>query len=147
MNAQTDELIAVAEEKGALFLKVVGIAVQGCALAMNGQASDAVKTMTTVMKGWQSMGASLYTPFWLSYLTRAYAELGKFDDAAHCISKAMTVVTTTGETGAKPRSIVSLGKSRSGCLKGTPPGRKRISSAPSRSPANNKRNPGNSAPP
>jgi predicted ATPase len=44
------------------------------------------------------MGASLYTPLWLSYLTRAYAELGKFDDAARCISKAMTAVTTTGET-------------------------------------------------
>jgi class 3 adenylate cyclase/tetratricopeptide (TPR) repeat protein len=97
-NAQTDEMIAVAEEKGALFLKAIGIAVQGCALAMNGQASDAVKTMTIVMTGWRSMGASLYTPLWLSYLTRAYAELGKFDDAARCISKAMTVVTTTGET-------------------------------------------------
>ena len=97
-NTQTDEMIAVAEEKGASFLKVIGISVRGCALAMNGQASDAVETMAVEMTGLQSMGASLYTTLWLSYLTRAYAELGKFDAAAGCISKAMTVVTTTGET-------------------------------------------------
>jgi class 3 adenylate cyclase/predicted ATPase len=97
-KAQTDEMIALAEEKGASFIKVIGIAFQGCALAMNGQAPDAVKTMTVAMTGYQSAGASLYMPFWLSYLTRAYAELNKCDDAARCVRKAITVVTTTGET-------------------------------------------------
>ena len=33
----------------------------------------------------------------LSYLTRAYAELGQFDDARRCIGEAMTAVETTKE--------------------------------------------------
>jgi predicted ATPase len=33
----------------------------------------------------------------LSHLTRAYAELGQFDDAWRCISEAMTAVETTNE--------------------------------------------------
>ena len=36
-------------------------------------------------------------PSWLSYLARAYAELGKFDDARRCIGEAMTAVETTKE--------------------------------------------------
>jgi hypothetical protein len=36
-------------------------------------------------------------PLWLSYLTRAYAELGRFDDAKLCIGEAMNAVETTKE--------------------------------------------------
>ena len=37
-------------------------------------------------------------PFYLSFLARAHAELGKFDDAWRCISEAMTTVENTKET-------------------------------------------------
>jgi hypothetical protein len=36
-------------------------------------------------------------PVWLSYLTEAYAELGKFDDAWRCVSKAVNAMDTTKE--------------------------------------------------
>jgi predicted ATPase len=36
-------------------------------------------------------------PLWLSHLTRAYAELGQFDDAWRCIDEAMTAIETTKE--------------------------------------------------
>ena len=36
-------------------------------------------------------------PLHLSYLARAYAELGQFDDAWRCIGEAMTAVETTKE--------------------------------------------------
>ena len=39
----------------------------------------------------------MWMPLWLSYLTRAYAELGRFDDAKRCIGEAMTAVETTKE--------------------------------------------------
>ena len=97
-KAQADEMIAVAEEKGALFMKNVGMAFQGCALAMIGKAVDAVQTITVAMTGHRSAGASIWVPFWLSYLTRAYSDLGNSDDAARCISEAITAVNTTGET-------------------------------------------------
>jgi predicted ATPase len=36
-------------------------------------------------------------PLWLTYLTRAYAELGKFDDAWRCVGEAVTAMETTKE--------------------------------------------------
>ena len=36
-------------------------------------------------------------PLWLSHLTRAYAELGQFNDARRCIGEAITAVETTKE--------------------------------------------------
>jgi predicted ATPase len=36
-------------------------------------------------------------PLYLSCLARAHADLGKFDDAWHCIGKVMTAVETTKE--------------------------------------------------
>ena len=36
-------------------------------------------------------------PLYLSYLARAHAELGQFDDAWRCIGEAMTAVETTQE--------------------------------------------------
>ena len=40
----------------------------------------------------------MWMPLWLSYLTRANAEIGQFDDARRCIDEAMTAVETTKET-------------------------------------------------
>ena len=45
----------------------------------------------------RSTGATLFVPLYLSYLARAYAELGQFDDAWRCIGEAMTAVETTKE--------------------------------------------------
>ena len=46
-TAQTDELLAVAEEKSAPFWKAFGRTIQGCALAEAGEASDAVHQITS----------------------------------------------------------------------------------------------------
>jgi predicted ATPase len=43
-------------------------------------------------------GATLWVPFFLSHLARAYAELGNFEDALHSIGEAITTVETTEES-------------------------------------------------
>ena len=45
----------------------------------------------------RSTGATAWMPSYLSYLARAYAELGQFDDAWRCIGEAMTAMETTKE--------------------------------------------------
>ena len=40
----------------------------------------------------------MWIPTYLSYLARAYAELGQFGEASRCISEAMTAVETTNES-------------------------------------------------
>ena len=42
-----DELVALADEKGALFWKALGMLHQGCVLALTGKASDAVQMITS----------------------------------------------------------------------------------------------------
>ena len=71
---------------------------QGCVSVLTGKASDAVQTINAGITAYQSTGASLFMPSWLSYLVRAYAELGLFDDAWRCIGEAMTAVEKTKES-------------------------------------------------
>jgi predicted ATPase len=97
-NAEADELFALADEKGALLWKAFGMINQGCVLALTGKASDAVQMITSGLTAFRSTGATVWGPLYLSYLARAYAELGQFDDAWRCIGEAMTAVETTKET-------------------------------------------------
>ena len=46
----------------------------------------------------RSTGATLFVPMSLSYLGRAYAELGQFDDALRCIDEATAAIKTTKES-------------------------------------------------
>ena len=46
----------------------------------------------------------MWLPLYLSYLARAYADLGQFDDAWRCIGEAMTAVETTKERWMRGRS-------------------------------------------
>ena len=97
-NAQLDEAIMLANEKGAVFWKVGGMLVQGCLFAIAGKASDAVRTITSGLSAWRATGTTVWVPTYLSYLTRAYAELGQFDEASRCISEAIVAVQTTNES-------------------------------------------------
>jgi class 3 adenylate cyclase/predicted ATPase len=97
-SAVADEVVALADEKGAMLWKASGMAFQGCALALTGKASDAVHMITSGITAWRSTGATLWIPLYLSYLSRAYAELGQFDNAWRCIGEALTAVETTKET-------------------------------------------------
>jgi len=97
-NAQLDEVITLANETGAVFWKVCGMLVQGCLFAIAGKASDAVRTMTSGLSAWRATGTTVWMPTYLSYLTRAYAELGQFDEGSRCISEAIVAVQTTNES-------------------------------------------------
>ena len=57
----------------------------------------AVHKITSGITAVQPTGATLWMPFRLSHLTRAYAELGQFDDAWRCIDEALTAMETTKE--------------------------------------------------
>ena len=90
------ELSALAGEKGATW-KVNADALQGCALAVSGNASEAVQLITSSVSIMHSKGARLSTPFWLSHLAIAHADLGQFDDAWRCIGGAIRAMETTTE--------------------------------------------------
>jgi predicted ATPase len=92
-----DELIALADEKGSLFWKAYCTSIQGCLFALTGKASDAVQIINAGISAYRSTGASVVMPLLLSYLAKAHAELGQFDDAWRCIGEATSAVATTKE--------------------------------------------------
>ena len=96
-NTLLDELVALADEKGTLGWKASGMICQGWVLAMTGKTSDAVHMITSGITALRPTGTTLWLPLHMSYLTRAYAELGQFDDAWRCIGEAMMTVETTKE--------------------------------------------------
>ena len=90
-NAQADELVALADEKGAAHWKPIGMLnARSGFLILTGKASDAVQMMTSGIAACRSTGATTWMPSHLSFLASAYAELGQFDDAWRCIDEAMS---------------------------------------------------------
>jgi class 3 adenylate cyclase/predicted ATPase len=96
-NAEADELVALANEKGALFWKAQGMSKQGCILALTGKAAEAVQMITSGIAVWRSTGSTAWMPLYLAYLARAHAELGQFEHAWRCIDEAMMAAETTKE--------------------------------------------------
>jgi tetratricopeptide (TPR) repeat protein len=92
-HARIDESIALADERG----KVLGTTLQGEFFALTGNASDAVRAITSGMTSLRATGATLLVPRHLWHLAIAYAELGQFDDARRCIDDAIDKVERSKE--------------------------------------------------
>ena len=98
-----DELAALADEKDAgLFWKATAIAFRGALFAETGNASDAVRAITSGMTSLRSTGAAFYEPWHLWHLAMAYAELGQPDDAGRCIDDAIDKVEKSNEKCWEP---------------------------------------------
>jgi class 3 adenylate cyclase/predicted ATPase len=94
----SDELAAVADEKRAVYWKVAGTAVhRGTVLASSGRASEAVPLITSGVSAWRSIGVTVWISLHLAHLAKAYAELGRFEDAWHAVREAINACETTKE--------------------------------------------------
>jgi predicted ATPase len=96
-NALADEVVALANEKGALIWKATGTMNQGLLFALTGQATDAIQRIGSGLTEFRSTGSTLWAPLYLLHLALAHAEVGRGEDAWRCISEAMTAVETTKE--------------------------------------------------
>ena len=79
-KAALEEVISLADEKGALFWKALGTMNEACIVTLTGKAPDAIQMFTAGITAYPSTGATIWRPLYLSHLARAYAELGQFDD-------------------------------------------------------------------
>jgi predicted ATPase len=96
-TAVADELGVLAEKKVTLYWKATSLMHQGCICSLKAQPSDAVRMLTDGFAAQELTGATLWVPFALSHLARAYTELGKFEDAWRTIREAITSVERTKE--------------------------------------------------
>jgi predicted ATPase len=93
-----DQVVALADAKGALFWRNGTIMLQGCLLSVTGKASAAVKVISSVITAARSTGATMWLPLYLLHLAKAHGDLRQFDDAWRCIGESMTTVEMTKES-------------------------------------------------
>ena len=96
-NKLLDEVVALTDERSALYWKALGMMFQGCLFALIGKASDAVEMLTSGITAFRSTGAIMWMPSFLSHLARAHAELGRLEEACRCIGEATSMIETTNE--------------------------------------------------
>jgi class 3 adenylate cyclase/predicted ATPase len=96
-NALVDEFSALKDKTGSLFWGAWGMMQRGCLMALTGKAPDAVQTITSGLTAMRATGTTMWMPLWLSYLTRANAEIGQFDDVRRGIGEAMVAVEAAKE--------------------------------------------------
>jgi predicted ATPase len=92
-----DEFSVFKDQTGSVFWGAWGMMQRGCLLALTGKASEAVETITSGVTAMRSTGTTMWMPLWLSYLAKANAETGQFDNARRCISEATAAVETAKE--------------------------------------------------
>jgi predicted ATPase len=96
-SSLVDELVLLAGEKGAAWSKAIGTLLQAQLFVPTGNASIAVQTFPPGLTALRSTGGTTYIPGYLTNLARAYADLGRFDDAWRCIEEAFNAVEATKE--------------------------------------------------
>jgi predicted ATPase/class 3 adenylate cyclase len=94
-NALGEEVVALADEKGASAWKAFGMMHLGSLLALTSEVPKATQMMTSGLSAWRSTGSTLWMPCYLSNLARAHAELGQCDAARQCVGEAMAAVEAT----------------------------------------------------
>jgi class 3 adenylate cyclase/predicted ATPase len=96
-NAQLDEVVSLADQKGASYWRANGILVRGWLFALTGKAPDAIQMLTSGITAYRSTGSTNWVPLHLSYLASAHAELDQLDDARRCAREAITIAEATNE--------------------------------------------------
>jgi predicted ATPase len=87
----------LAGDKGTLIWKAGGTVLQGCALALCGKTSEALRMVTAGIADWQATRATARMPLYLCNLAGAYLAISQLDDAWRCVDEATTAVEATGE--------------------------------------------------
>ncbi len=118
-----DEYVPLQKQLGSSFWEGWGMMQRGCLLTLTGKASEAVQTITSGVEFLRSTGTTMWMPLFLSYLARANAEIGQFDEALIKISEATTAVETTKERWHEAElnrvaGEIALRAPRAGCRKG-----------------------------
>jgi predicted ATPase len=97
-DARIQEMSALVDEKSATFWKPSLFTHPGCLLALTGQASGAIQLLTAGSTMRRSTGSTVNNPLFFTYLARAYAEVGQFEQAWRGIAEATEAMDNTKET-------------------------------------------------
>jgi class 3 adenylate cyclase/predicted ATPase len=92
-----NELASLADEKGVLFWKAVGMMSRGRLAALTGKPEEAVRIISDGLTAYRSTGARLWIPDTLTDLAKAHLDLGQQAEALRCTDEARALIETTRE--------------------------------------------------
>ena len=92
-----NELVTLADDKGASFWKASGIMHQGLLLASTGRVLDGIHASNSGIAALQSTGTTMCLPYYSSCLAMNHAKIGQFEDARRLISEAVRATEETNE--------------------------------------------------
>jgi predicted ATPase len=96
-NAAVDELVALSAKKDAPYWKAQGILLRGCLSGLTDRADEAVQTIKSGIADFRSTGSTVFVPWHLTNLARAYLAIGQTEEAWRCVGDAISIVETTEE--------------------------------------------------
>ena len=99
-ESRIDELIALANEKGASQWTALGMLGRGMWILAR-QSREAALLLSASVSAYRSTGASMVLPWYLSNLALAYAELGQVKEAHRTISEALAQIESSDERWCK----------------------------------------------
>jgi predicted ATPase len=109
-DALLTELAQLVDKKGAAYWKAFGLMTQGALRLLRGKASDAVHLLTTGLKAYQSTGATVFVPWYLTHLATAYGSLSQCGNAQRMISEAIEAVDSTNERWCEAEVLRTAGE-------------------------------------
>ena len=96
-----DELAVLAEQKAAVLWQVLEKCARGALLTIIDNPSGAVEILSAGIASLRSGGATTWALIWLPWLALANAQLGKSDEAWHCISEALSLIEESNQRGVE----------------------------------------------
>jgi predicted ATPase len=107
---RADELLTLAQEKGAPMWRALGLAGKGCLFLVTGRASDAVQTITSGIAACRQIGTSVWMPFFLLNLAEAQAKTKEIEDAHHSVTEAVATMEPAKELWCEAEVIRIAGE-------------------------------------
>jgi predicted ATPase len=95
-QAPLAEVLALAEEHGILYFKVMGSLFHGRCLAEQKRPQEAIEVLRQSLTYYRASGSRLYLPTFLTYLAVAYAKAGQLEQALKQLEEVEEMVERTG---------------------------------------------------
>jgi hypothetical protein len=100
--SEIERATMVLADQNASWWKDAGMMNRGWVLAPTGEPLKAIQMLTSGITSWRSMNQTFWLPFFVSYLAKAYADIGQVEGASSCIGEAIKAIETTGERWSEP---------------------------------------------
>jgi predicted ATPase len=91
-----------ADDKSSVLWKAFGMVNQGCVAVLGGNGALGAQILGAMIPAWRSTGATVLVPLNLSFMARAHAQLGQFEEGWQRISEALELSQTTQEALFEP---------------------------------------------